>query len=161
MKMVRRSRALAVGVLLGAGALQVLGVQPALAAHQTTGLYDYTSTAFSGQCSTGGSGTLSASTAQVSRTGSTISVSVQLVGAQPNSAYDAALLQAGACFDQSASYPISTDSSGDGSAQFTVQSAAPPGQDPLIVDVVVPISCVSPCPPTEPAPAYRSATLKV
>ena len=153
-----RSRLMAVGVLLGAGILQVLAVQPAFAAHATVGLYGYASMQFSGQCSTGGSGTLSRSTAEVSRTGSTISVSIQLIGANPNDTYEASLQQAAGC----ATYvhSISTDSNGNGSVRFTAQAAGPVGKDPLIVDV----DRTSPCPSANPCiepenPAYRSAVL--
>jgi hypothetical protein len=163
MRIARHGRVVAAAVFLGVWALQSVATQSAVAAaHTTVGLYDYTSTPFSGSCSAGGSGTASQSTAEVTRTGSTVSVSIQLVGAQPNTTYAAGLLQAGSCLHESTAYSLSTDSNGNGTIQFTEQAAGPPGRNPLIVDVAVPVICPTPCTITaEPSPAFRSAVFKV
>jgi hypothetical protein len=163
MKLVRHGRVVVAAVVLAGGVVGMLGAQPALAAHTNTGLYGYSSSSpFTGGCGDGGSGTLSSSSAQVSRTGSTISVTIQLTGAPPNTTYDAGLLQSGTCLSQTTVHQITTDNNGNRSVQFTEQAVAPPRQNPLIIDVAAPVAvpcCGGPAP--EESPAYRSAVLKV
>lgn len=161
MRTLGRGHATAIAMCAVITVASLLGLQPATAAQKSAALYHYPSPGFTGSCSTGGSGTSSLSTVETQRRGTKLFVTVQLIGAAPNTTYTV-ITQAPICGNPPPDEPtIGTDANGDGSVQY--QQPVPAGTDTVIVSVTQPGSPI--CTPSAcSVPSYleyRSAELNI
>lgn len=156
-----RATAIIIAAIIAAASLLML--RPAMAAQTTASLFHYPSPGFDSSCSTPGSGTSSPSTVSVKRKGTELAVTVQLIGAAPNTTYTVSTPEP-SCPNPSNDATFTTDGSGNGSVQY--QKQVPAGTDTAIVSVFQPGN-ITACPPSGgpcSAPSYleyRSAELKV
>ena len=155
-----RATAIAMSGVFSVASLLVL--PPAMAAQTTASLFHYPSPGFTGSCSTAGSGTSSPSTVEVARKGTDLVVTVQLIGAAPNTTYTVSTPEP-SCPNPSDDATFTTNGNGDGSVQY--QKPVATGTKTVIVSVFQPGSAT--CPPSaNPCIVfsyleYRSAELKV